>query len=436
MLFKWKNIVIIPLSMVYLYIGYVLFTFSNSITESENKHNMAYLLGKYQSEILIKVNEYLTLSQVYKYLIYSDNESISEDNFNIIANNLITDFCAIKSLQLAPDGFVQYAYPKKGNEKVYIDLFSDEKRREDAIFSRDNRISMMSEPLELFQGGSGLIIRTPVFIGNQFNDFWGFSIVILDLNKFINTLSLNDLSRDGFNYKLSFLDKNKNTVEVINESSNETLVNSINHEFSVLNQKWILSVSSNNGWIDPIEYRYKVYLIFFFVFALSIISYMLINLLEQKKKMYRLSYIDPLTGLYNRRAFDENANDLFKDSILYFSDLNEFKNINDSYGHEVGDLLLVEVSKRMSLLIKDKGCAFRLGGDEFAIFIKKKEVDDIYFFKDKILHSICEPMIINGLSIIIGISIGYSIFPYDGENKDELIRIADERMYEMKFKEK
>ena len=67
MLFKWKNIVIIPLSMVYLYIGYVLFTFSNSITESENKHNMAYLLGKYQSEILIKVNEYLTLSQVYKY---------------------------------------------------------------------------------------------------------------------------------------------------------------------------------------------------------------------------------------------------------------------------------------------------------------------------------------------------------------------------------
>ena len=70
------------------------------------------------------------------------------------------------------------------------------------------------------------------------------------------------------------------------------------------------------------------------------------------------------------------------------------------------------------------------------MFIKKKEVEDISFFKDKILRSICEPMIINGLSVIIGISIGYSIFPYDGENKDELIRIADERMYEMKFKEK
>ncbi len=433
MLTKINKTALISLCVCYVFVGSVMFYVSNNATKSINKNNMIHLLGKYESEILIKTNEYLTLSKVYRYLIFTQNSIITEYNFNSISENLIKNNTAIKSLQLAPNGFVQFAYPKKGNENVYIDLFTDEKRKQDALYARDNKVSMMSEPLELFQGGSGLIIRTPVFVGNKFQDFWGFSIVILNIESFIKTLSLNDLSIDGFNYKLSFLEKNTNKIKVISESSDKALSNAVDHKFSVLNQCWILSVSSKDNWLNPIEYKYKIYLLIFFFVALSVITYMFMNLLEKKKEMYKLSHVDSLTGLYNRRSFDEKFSSLFKTSVLFFSDLDGFKKVNDIYGHEVGDLLLIEISRRIDLIVGNKGYVFRLGGDEFSIILSDTSGIDLDNFKMEFINSISEPIIIDTVSLNIGISIGHSLYPYDGIDKENLIRIADKRMYKVKF---
>ncbi|MDD9165990.1 diguanylate cyclase [Aliivibrio sp. S4MY2] len=433
MLTKINKIALISLCVCYVFIGSIVFNLSNESASSINKNNMTHLLGKYESEILIKINEYLTLSSVYRYLIYTQDSVITEGDFDSISENLINNNEVIKSLQLAPNGFVKFAYPKKGNENVYIDLFTDEKRKQDAFYARDNKVSMMSEPLELFQGGSGLIIRTPVFVGNKFQNFWGFSIVILNIDSFIKTLSLNDLSIDGFNYKLSFLEKNTNKIKVISESSDKALSNAVDHEFSVLNQNWIISVSSKDNWLNPIEYKYKIYLLIFFLVTLSVITYMFMYLLEKKKEMYKLSHVDSLTGLYNRRSFDEKFSSLFKTSILLFSDLDGFKKVNDIYGHEVGDLLLIEIAKRIRFIVGKRGYVFRLGGDEFSIILRDTLDLDLDIFKNDIINSISEPITIDDVSLNIGISIGYSLYPNDGLDKENLIRVADKRMYKIKF---
>ncbi|MGF1808167.1 GGDEF domain-containing protein, partial [Aliivibrio sifiae] len=149
--------------------------------------------------------------------------------------------------------------------------------------------------------------------------------------------------------------------------------------------------------------------------------------------MYKLSHVDSLTGLYNRRSFDEKFSSLFKTSVLFFSDLDGFKKVNDIYGHEVGDLLLIEISRRIDLIVGNKGYVFRLGGDEFSIILSDTSGIDLDNFKMEIINSISEPIIIDTVSLNIGISIGHSLYPYDGIDKENLIRIADKRMYKVKF---
>lgn len=163
---------------------------------------------------------------------------------------------------------------------------------------------------------------------------------------------------------------------------------------------------------------------------------MFYRLLIKKEKMYELSYIDSLTGLYNRRAFDKDAKKCFKSSILFFCDLNGFKKINDIYGHEVGDQLLIEVSKRMRSFIDSKGTIYRLGGDEFSILLNKNDNVDVHVFINELFEIISESLLISDVVINISISTGYSVYPVDGLILEDLIRIADKRMYQAKFQYK
>ncbi|WP_236734317.1 GGDEF domain-containing protein [Aliivibrio fischeri] len=152
--------------------------------------------------------------------------------------------------------------------------------------------------------------------------------------------------------------------------------------------------------------------------------------------MYELSYVDSLTGIYNRRAFDKDAKKNFKSSILFFCDLNGFKKINDIYGHEIGDQLLIEVSKRMTSFIDNKGTVYRLGGDEFSILLNKNESVDVDVFINNLFEIISESLSLSDVVINIGISTGYSVYPVDGLILEDLIRIADKRMYQAKFQYK
>lgn len=81
--------IVVMLSFIYMSVGYFIFDLSNNLTEERNKTNMRHLLKKYESEILIKVNEYLTLSKVYKYMLFKNDSFISKNDFTSISKNLI-----------------------------------------------------------------------------------------------------------------------------------------------------------------------------------------------------------------------------------------------------------------------------------------------------------------------------------------------------------
>ncbi|HEK9101009.1 EAL domain-containing protein [Bacillus pfraonensis] len=166
--------------------------------------------------------------------------------------------------------------------------------------------------------------------------------------------------------------------------------------------------------------------------------------IQQQKQINFLAYHDTLTELANRRAFQEYLESAIirakkeKGSFaVMFLDLDRFKIINDTLGHQVGDLLLIAVAKRLKRISKPNVKIARLAGDEFTLLIEDYEKDsEVQRIADNILSLMNEPFEIENHLLQISPSIGIAIYPEDGEDAMSILQHADMAMYETKHKGK
>ncbi len=166
---------------------------------------------------------------------------------------------------------------------------------------------------------------------------------------------------------------------------------------------------------------------------------MAINLRSQKKIM-KMASQDDLTGLANRRNLNEHVAILIEECgadnkgvIVFLLDVNGFKRINDTYGHALGDEILVAIADSINKSIRDTDLSVRYGGDEFVVVISAKAGrGDARYFTERLRNAVEQPREICGFKVSLKISIGFAVFPEDGSGIDELINVADRRMYEEK----
>ena len=164
------------------------------------------------------------------------------------------------------------------------------------------------------------------------------------------------------------------------------------------------------------------------------------ELKEQQKIIRDLAYYDTVTGLPNRANFMKVITEKIKSAnknkdkfAMIFIDLDNFKFVNDSYGHLVGDKLLVEVGKRLNEMCNDEIMSFRLGGDEFIVLIENIDNQKKVANYSKYLHkTMASPFYINGYMFHITLSSGIVLYPENGRNFEELLRNADTAMYKSK----
>jgi len=153
-----------------------------------------------------------------------------------------------------------------------------------------------------------------------------------------------------------------------------------------------------------------------------------------------LAYHDQLTGLPNRKSFLEKLGDAVRHSArtgnknaLCFIDLDYFKEANDSFGHQIGDNILQEVSKRIQSVIRNTDYLFRIGGDEFTLILSSiSDYTDAALVAQKIIAEVDRPFLIDSFTIYIGASVGISVFPRDGLDANNIICNADTALFEAK----
>ena len=178
----------------------------------------------------------------------------------------------------------------------------------------------------------------------------------------------------------------------------------------------------------------------------NLIGYLAIKLnitdyVEQKRRVIYLANHDQLTGLKNRRAMEYEINRYIQEAkihnkklALLFLDLDNFKVINDSLGHDKGDLLLKAIAKRLKNNLDNSDHIYRFGGDEFAISITKNvNKENIFVLIKRIMKLIRKPVIIKNNEIKTSASIGIAFFPEDGDTLQKLLKNADIAMYNSKM---
>jgi diguanylate cyclase (GGDEF)-like protein len=151
----------------------------------------------------------------------------------------------------------------------------------------------------------------------------------------------------------------------------------------------------------------------------------------------RLALLDPLTGLPNRRLLAERLEDAVEDAQqsgahvgLLLLDVDRFKDINDSLGHDRGDQLLVQVADRLRTIVRDTDTVARLGGDEFAVLLRTvRSVDDAGIFAQRVLGVFADPFEIDGLVLHVETSIGLALLPDHADDAQNLMKRADVAMY-------
>jgi len=162
---------------------------------------------------------------------------------------------------------------------------------------------------------------------------------------------------------------------------------------------------------------------------------------KQQESLEQMAHYDVLTQLPNRTLLADRfsqalAHSLRKQNLLAvcFLDLDNFKPVNDLYGHEVGDTLLVEVADRLKTIVRDEDTVSRQGGDEFVLLLG--DIDSFSHCEqmlNRIIESLAQPYLIDDQSLLISASIGVTLYPLDDSDLDTLMRHADQAMYEAKL---
>lgn len=161
---------------------------------------------------------------------------------------------------------------------------------------------------------------------------------------------------------------------------------------------------------------------------------------QSEEQIWQQANFDPLTGLSNRRFMQERLAQEIKKAhrmrqrfAVLFLDLDHFKEVNDGFGHEMGDVLLQEAGRRLATCVRESDAVARLGGDEFTIILSELDgYDNAERVATHLLKRFSEPFVLNGEPVYLSVSIGITLYPDDSHDLSQLLRNADQAMYAAK----
>ena len=224
---------------------------------NRNQEKAEKLKAEYTAETTIgrvesQLNKYLAESDLIKKMIESGN-NIDGDSFEKLSELMRDENGVIEVNELAKDGIVNQAYPLEGNEvAIGLDMLKNPARKKEARQAKKSGEYTIAGPYELVQGGTGALLFEPVYQKDKDGkkQFWGFSILVLNWEKFMEETELNKLEDAGYDYQIWKKDKYNGKKIVIAESRKQTPSNSLEVKCSVPNDMWYFEIAPHEGWIS------------------------------------------------------------------------------------------------------------------------------------------------------------------------------------------
>ena len=431
-----KKKTIVPLIVFLLGICLVgLIVYKIDSHETEQQHIKAQLNATtYGERIKNEITNGIAITDTLKQVLISENGKISQ--FDTIAENIMSD--VIESIQLAPDGNVTDIYPSEGTEASKIDLLQDKDCSKISCYARDNHVIITQGPFDLKRGGCGIAVRNPVYLKDENNQeyFWGFTIVILRVPDIFSD-AISALSDFGYEYRLSKTDAPWSDTYKVVYQSDDQLTHTVSYGFTIGEENWTLEVAPESGWRDL---RLLVIVGGMFttvVLLFSGLTRVWLVSKENKNKFQILAHTDSLTDIYNRYGFDELAERMITKNpkthfVAALLDIDDFKFINDIYGHVYGDRALKSLTDSMKAFFPKNTLLGRNGGDEFCILLPDhtyKEAGELLLQFTKLPKTFsCK-----GKEYPFFISLGYAEYPTFASSRSQLMRCADAALYEIKL---
>ncbi|WP_319371751.1 diguanylate cyclase [uncultured Ilyobacter sp.] len=386
-----------------------------------------------ETESFFNINEYILKG--YVAYLKTRPEITAEESDKYLTNLLKDELHLIRNISTIKDTTIVSVFPKDGNEDaIGVDLAKTPGQGKKVLEVKKNLKQILQGPIELVQGGSGFIIRIPVV-----NDtgYWGQVSIVINADKFMQKALLSEKQN---NLQIALFNDSTFKGRPFLGSRSILQRDPILLDIEFSNTLWGAAIIPKDGWTASNNKFIAKFVIF--VLLTSLASLLLYNNIISKFKLKNQVIHDHLTGLYTRAFLDEFYQLTFEKAkrngskvLILLLDINEFKSINDNYGHKAGDEVLKLISEQLLKICRKSEAVFRLGGDEFLVIIPDiEDISDVKIIKERIRKAVTLDYIHQNEKIEILSSIGSAIYPTDETDFDKLTHVAAEDMYRQKTK--
>ena len=259
----------------------------NRNTVNEEKMRAAFTAETTVNRIKSQLNRYLDVSEFFQNIIGSGHQMDSKE-FQALSQMISDDSQIIKVIEQAPDGVVKDIYPLKGNEAAFgIDMLNNPARKHEANLAMKSGQYTIAGPYELNQGGLGSLLFEPIYITDKSGEksFWGFSILVLDWNRFLEELELDKLTDASYCYQMWKKDGNSGKKTIIAQGGDAIHKGAVQISCKVPNDTWYFEIIPHTGWVT-VKQQALVFLVAISIAVLATaICYLMLHR-KQREKLY------------------------------------------------------------------------------------------------------------------------------------------------------
>ncbi|MGR5206951.1 sensor domain-containing diguanylate cyclase [Vibrio sp. PNB23_22_6] len=402
-------------------------------TQVKTKEQLSLLGASLEASLMADIYKVSTLAATITLLPTHDYHEL-----NRIVNHILDKSRHIISIGIAENEVLRRAYPRQGNESAVAEhsRILEEKAREIEDI-------VVAGPVSLKEGDLILTVQVPVFFDPPINkNYWGSIRATIDLKALFQDIGVLNFS---YLYPLTIrgYDNLGQYGDVFFGDHNESKQVYGRERVHFPNGGWLMAVHSNGESDNQVPWyifnlaRIVGYSILLVLICAMIVIYRLYSIADSR------ALHDELTKLPNRRYFMQSYKQQFEIAQRYKKrysfaliniDLDKFKHINDTFGHDAGDKVLIACAQRVKRTLRRSDIVARVGGDEFLVLVHNPETEEnIRALLNKLRKALCStPVKYDGQQIYFRASLGYAVFDSEIESPEMMMKIADDWMYRQK----